>query len=1340
MKEEYYLGLDVGTGSVGWAVTNQNYEILRAHGKSLWGSRLFETAIPAEGRRTFRTTRRRLGRRNWRIQLLQELFAEEISKVDLGFFHRMKESRYVPEDKLDLNGGKPDLPYSLFVDKDFNDKDYYKLYPTIYHLRKMLMETNDIPDIRLVYLALHHFIKHRGHFLLSGDIENVREFKNVFTSFLDVIYSEELDFNIDFNEGHISYIELILKDKELGKNNKKIKMNKTFGAKTKCEKAIFNLLSGGKVKLSDLFDNKDFDESERPSISFSDSNYDEYESVIEDILLERYSVIEAAKAVYDWSILIDILGDSKSISSAKIAIYEKHKNDLKYLKEIVKNNLSKEDYDLVFNLSKDKVCNYTAYIGMAKHNGKKVDVETKKCSYGDFKKFLNKNVVEKINNHTITQYLEAELEKETFLPKQVNESNGVIPYQIHLYELIKILDNLEDKLVFIKENREKIVQLFKFRIPYYVGPLGVNQVLHDSDKFSWAVRRTNEKVTPWNFEDVIDVESSAEKFIRRMTNKCTYLYGEDVLPKESLLYSKFVVLNELNNLKLDGHKIDVALKQRIYNDLFCKTRKVTQKKLIKYLLKEGIVKKDVEISGIDGDFKGSLTAYHDFKEKLTDVELSKKDKEKIILNITLFGDDKKLLKRRLGKMYPALTERQLNSICSLSYKGWGRLSNRFLQELVSPSLETGEMLNIISMMWETNNNLMQLLSNDYDYLRLIEQFNCDDKKILNYQLVEEMYVSPSVKRQIWQTIKIIKELQGVMGCDPKCVFIEMAREKGDSKRSDSRKKQLIDLYKSCKKEERNWISELEEFENQKLRSDKLYLYYVQKGRCMYTGKPISLDELWNNTKYDIDHIYPQSKTMDDSLDNRVLVDKTFNNKIKKDVYPIDANTRRKMTPFWKSLLDGGFISKTKYERLVRSTELDVNELSGFIQRQIVETRQATKAVAEIFKRALPNSEIVYSKAGNVSRFRQDFKLIKVRDMNDLHHAKDAYLNIVVGNTYFVKFTKNVANFIKENPDRSYNLKRMFTSKDVSRGKNVAWVAGDSGTIKTVKKYMNKNDILVTRLSYEAKGGLFDQQLMKKGKGQVPVKGSNFRLTDINKYGGYNKATGAYFMLVKSKDKKGNEIRTIEYIPLYLKNVLENDLEYCVQYLKADRGLIDPEILIPKIKIDTLFELDGFKMWLSGRTENRLIFKCANQLLLDKENTIVLKKVIKYCNRLKEVKDLKIVDSDDIVDDELINLYSVFIDKLEKTVYKIMLSSQGETLKNNKDKFISLTMEEKCIVLSEILNLFQCNSKTANIELLNRKKGVGSIKITNNITRQKNIFLINQSITGIYEKKIDLLKV
>ena len=126
MGQDYFLGLDMGTGSLGWAVTDDLYQVLRRHGKSLWGVRLFESANTAEERRLHRTARRNLDRRGWRIQVLQELFAEEISKVDPGFFLRMKESKYYPEDKRDADGKCPELPYALFVDKTYTDKEYHK--------------------------------------------------------------------------------------------------------------------------------------------------------------------------------------------------------------------------------------------------------------------------------------------------------------------------------------------------------------------------------------------------------------------------------------------------------------------------------------------------------------------------------------------------------------------------------------------------------------------------------------------------------------------------------------------------------------------------------------------------------------------------------------------------------------------------------------------------------------------------------------------------------------------------------------------------------------------------------------------------------------------------------------------------------------------------------------------------------------------------------------------------------------------------------------------------------------------------------------------------------------
>lgn len=1340
MGQEYYLGVDMGTGSTGWAVTDSEYHILRKHGKALWGVRLFESASTAEERRMFRTARRRLDRRNWRIEILQEIFSEEISKKDPGFFLRMKESKYYPEDKRDINGNCPELPYALFVDTDFTDKDYHRKFPTIYHLRKMLMNTKEIPDIRLVYLAIHHMMKHRGHFLLSGDISEIKEFGTTFSKLLENIKNEELDWNLELGEEEYAVVESVLKDKMLNRSTKKTRLIKELKAKSPCEKAVLNLLAGGTVKLSDIFGIEELNETERAKISFADNGYDDYIGEVENELGEQFYIIETAKAVYDWAVLVEILGEHTSISEAKVAIYEKHKSDLRFLKKVVRKYLTKEEYKDIFINTSDKLKNYSAYIGMTKINGKKVDLQSKRCSKEEFYDFIKKSVLKKIEGQPEYEYLKEEIERETFLPKQVNQDNGVIPYQIHLYELKKILGNLRDKIALIKENEDKLIQLFEFRIPYYVGPL--NKIDDGKEgKFTWAVRKNNEKIYPWNFENVIDVEASAEKFIRRMTNKCTYLIGEDVLPKDSLLYSKYMVLNELNNIRLDGEKLSVELKQRLYTDVFCRYRKVTVKKVKNYLKCEGIVSGNVEITGIDGNFKASLTAYHDFKEILTGTELTKKDKENIITNIVLFGDDKKLLKKRLNRLYPQITPNQLKKICALSYKGWGRFSKKFLEEITVPDPETGEVWNIITALWESNNNLMQLLSNNYQFMDEIETYNMGKQaKTLSYETVENMYVSPSVKRQIWQTLKIVKELEKVMKGSPKRVFIEMAREHQESKQTESRKKRLIDLYKACKNEEKDWVKELGTQKEQDLRSDKLYLYYTQKGRCMYSKEVIELEDLPDNTKCNIDHIYPQSKTMDDSLKNRVLV-KTKYNKAKLDRYPVDKNIRQDMKEFWKSLLDGGFISKEKYERLMRNTELTPEELAGFIERQIVETRQSTKAVAEILKQVFPESEIVYVKAGTVSRFRKNFELLKVREVNDLHHAKDAYLNIVVGNSYYVKFTKNATWFIKENPGHTYSLNKMFTSKwNIERNGEVAWKAGEKGTIVTVKQTMKKNNILVTRQTHEAKGGLFDQQIMKKGKGQIAIKESDERLASIEKYGGYNKASGAYFMLVQSKDKKGKTIRTVEFIPLYLKNKIESDEAIALNYLENDRGLKEPKILLKKIKIDTLFDVDGFKMWLSGRTGDQLLFKGANQLLISNECAVIMKKILKFVKRQRENKNLLLVDKDEITEEMLIQMYDVFYEKIKNTVYNIRLSAQEKTLADKKKNFLNLKKEEKCIVLSEILHLFQCQSTSANLKMIGGPGKAGILVMNNNITKCNRISIINQSPTGIFENEIDLLKI
>ena len=169
---------------------------------------------------------------------------------------------------------------------------------------------------------------------------------------------------------------------------------------------------------------------------------------------------------------------------------------------------------------------------------------------------------------------------------------------------------------------------------------------------------------------------------------------------------------------------------------------------------------------------------------------------------------------------------------------------------------------------------------------------------------------------------------------------------------------------------------------------------------MYSGKPIKIDKL-NTTKYDIDHIYPQSKIKDDSFTNTVLVERELN-AAKSDRYPLGSDIQTSSNrKFWKFLKEKGLITDEKYNRLVRTEEFSDEELSGFIARQLVETSQSVKAVASILGELNPATSICYSKAENVSSFRQNFgkikdgnnksnnneQLVKVREINDYHHAK-----------------------------------------------------------------------------------------------------------------------------------------------------------------------------------------------------------------------------------------------------------------------------------------------------------------------------------------------------------------
>ncbi|NLL91620.1 MAG: type II CRISPR RNA-guided endonuclease Cas9 [Ruminococcaceae bacterium] len=1366
---DYYLGLDIGTDSLGWAVTDENYTPLKFNRKTMMGIHLFESGKTALERRTFRSARRRKGRKDYRLLLLREIFRKEIEKVDSDFFERLSESIYHREDSKLLKGKHPKKKkYSLFDDDDFNDVDYHNTYKTIYHLRYALIKESGPFDVRLVYLALNHILKHRGHFLFEGDFGSgdILSFEDLFCEMIKSLEFCGISFP-EFDESDKLKIEEILKNQSINLREKNSVLVKILKATIPQQKEAIKLLVGSKAKLNALFDREEEFSSEINSLSLKE-DLEEKESLLKvelyDFELEAFTAI---KSLYDWSILQNILRDSEYLSEAKVAVYEEHKRDLALLRRLV-NTYQRKNYKKFFE--EDNVeHNYVNYIGRYKgKNNKSV------CSQEDFCKFLRKNLSELIEKDDLLYLSESETEllnkinNNTALPKQKSGDNSKIPNQLHKKELDKILENASKYLPFLKEKdsdgytaTEKIKSLMTYRVPYYVGPLNRHS------EFSWFERvkgAEEEKIYPWSFDEVVDKKKSAAKFIENLVSSCTYLPAAKVLPKESLLYSKFDILNKLNVLKINGMLLEPEAKKEFFEHFYLSDgrsskNKVTEREIKQYLISKGdfVKPNEISVSGIDKEIVGQMKAYHDFKRifdgKLPDDEIV----EDIIERITVYGKSKDLLRDSLAESYSFLSDEQIKEITRLNYTGYGRLSKEFLTEIFHIDKETGEALSIIDALESRQDNLQQLLSYAYNFAESIEKFNSEaasDKKGFSYDDIKELYISPAVKRAVWRTVVLVKEIVKITGKAPKKIFVETARDSTGLQRgvrTRSRKEQLEELYKNAKADSlelnetiKDFQKSLKETDNNRLNKRTLFLYYLQMGRCIYTGEPINLSDLYSEKtkRYDIDHIIPRSKVKDDSLDNLVLSKSSFNQDTKKDLYPIpkDAVTQ-KARDLWQVLKANKMMSQEKYDRLTRSRPLSEDELAGFINRQLVETRQSSKAVIEVFKKIYPDSRVVYSKAGNVAEFRQKFNITKNRIVNDFHHAKDAYLNIVVGNVYDTKFTSNPLNFIKNinKSGNSYSMNKIFDF-DVSRGGYTAWEASDGKSISKVKEVLSKNDIRFTRYATTETGEFFDQNPLKKEdkpkeeSSLVPIKTKDERFHDTSRYGGYNKPGVAYYFLCEHK--QGKKLKR-SFNAVTRLNISKVEKPGGLKaYAESILGLKEPRIIIPKIKINSLLSIDGFRGHISGRTGNNFTIKKAVPLIISDDYYNYAKK-IENAVGAKEDSDEILKEYYKITSEENLNFYDELSRKLRVTIYRKKLSDQLKTLEEGREIFINLSLREQCSTLNNILILFACRVSMSDLKAIGGKGQVGRLTVSWNIDNADSVELIHQSITGLFEQVIDL---
>lgn len=1369
-NKSYSIGLDIGTNSVGWAVITDDYKVpskkMKVLGntdkhfikKNLIGALLFDEGTTAEDRRLKRTARRRYTRRKNRLRYLQEIFSQEISKVDSSFFHRLDDSFLVPEDK---RGSK----YPIFATL-VEEKEYHKKFPTIYHLRKHLADSKEKTDLRLIYLALAHMIKYRGHFLYeeSFDIKN-NDIQKIFSEFISIY---DNTFEGKSLSGQNAQVEAIFTDK-ISKSTKRERVLKLFPDEksTGLFSEFLKLIVGNQADFK-----KHFDLEEKAPLQFSKDTYDEdLENLLGQIGDDFADLFLVAKKLYDAILLSGILtvkdlSTKAPLSASMIERYENHQKDLAALKQFIQNNLQ-EKYDEVFSdQSKD---GYAGYI-----DGK----TTQEAFY----KYI-KNLLSKFEG---ADYFLDKIEREDFLKKQRTFDNGSIPHQIHLQEMNAIIRRQGEHYPFLQENKEKIEKILTFRIPYYVGPLA-----RGNGDFAWLTRNSDQAIRPWNFEEIVDQASSAEDFINKMTNYDLYLPEEKVLPKHSLLYETFAVYNELTKVKFIAEGLtryqflDKKQKKDIFDTFFKaeNKRKVTEKDIIHYL--HNVDGYDgIELKGIEKQFNASLSTYHDLLKIIKDkafMDDSKNEEilENIIHTLTIF-EDREMIKQRLAQYDSLFDEKVIKALTRRHYTGWGKLSAKLINGIRDK--KSGKtILDYLIDDGEINRNFMQLIHDDgLSFKEIIQKAQVFGKTNDVKQVVQELPGSPAIKKGILQSIKIVDELVKVMGHAPESIVIEMARENQTTargkKNSQQRYKRIEDSLKNLASGLDSNILKENPTDNIQLQNDRLFLYYLQNGRDMYTGKPLEINQLSN---YDIDHIIPQAFIKDDSLDNRVLTS-SKDNRGKSDNVP-SLEVVEKMKAFWQQLLDSKLISERKFNNLTKAERErgGLNELDkvGFIKRQLVETRQITKHVAQFldarFNKEVTekdkknrNVKIITLKSNLVSNFRKEFGLYKVREINDYHHAHDAYLNAVLAKAILKKYPKLEPEFVYGDYQK-YDLKRYISKsrepKEVEKAtqkyffysnllnffkEEVHYADGtivkrenieyskDTGEIAwnkekdfaTVKKVLSLPQVNIVKKTEVQTGGFSKESILPKGNSDklIPRKTKDI-LWDTTKYGGFDSPVIAYSILLiadieKGKAKKLKTVKTLVGITIMEKATFEkNPITFLEN--KGYHNVRKENILcLPKY---SLFELE------SGR---RRMLASAKEL--QKGNEIVLPVYLttllyhsKNVHKLDEPEHLEYIQKHRYEFKDLLNLVSEFSQKY------VLADANLEKIKNLYADNEQADIE---ILANSFINLLTFTALGAPAAFKFLGKDVDRKRYTT-VSEILNATLIHQSITGLYETRIDLSK-
>lgn len=477
--------------------------------------------------------------------------------------------------------------------------------------------------------------------------------------------------------------------------------------------------------------------------------------------------------------------------------------------------------------------------------------------------------------------------------------------------------------------------------------------------------------------------------VQKMLGYCTFEPTEPKAAKNTYTAERFIWLTKLNNLRIleQGSERPLTDTERatLMDEPYRKS-KLTYAQARKLLdLDDTAFFKGLRY-GKDNTEASTLMemkAYHaisralekeGLKDKKSPLNLSPELQDEIGTAFSLFKTDEDITGRLKDRVQPEILEALLKHI---NFDKFVQVSLKALRRIV-PLMEQGK---------RYDEACAEIYGDHYG------KKNTEEKIYLPPIPADEIH-NPVVLRALSQARKVINGVVRRYG-SPARIHIETAREVGKSfkdrkeieKRQEENRKDREKAAAKFREYFPNFVGEPKSKDILKLR-----LYEQQHGKCLYSGKEISLGRLNEKGYVEIDHALPFSRTWDDSFNNKVLV-LGSENQNKGNQTPYEYCNGKDNSREWqefKARVETSRFPRSKKQRIL----LQKFDEDGFKERNLNDTRYVNRFlcqfVADHMRLTGKGKRRVFASNGQITNLLRGFwGLRKVRAENDRHHALDA---------------------------------------------------------------------------------------------------------------------------------------------------------------------------------------------------------------------------------------------------------------------------------------------------------------------------------------------------------------